>query len=421
MTLRIDIVDKRLTGGRLTISARTTSKVVRRKREAAVRTLLDKGLVPVIDALRGGTLRIEEVERMVGDGDFDALRRTAAKSDPNPVTLGPHLERTMKTIEATLEPETVRQYAIIQRALVAHFGDGFDMPSLTREMAERFLHEPKATTGGAPWSAARQELAVALCGRFWKEAIEREAEASELSGLSPRLTKNPWRKASIPQKRVARVEYLQPEDWRAVEERAWGFPWALFLGLGAYAGVRMMEAANLRPGIDVDLDAREIHVQPRQGEHAWRPKTDRSVRTIPMGDALYRLLEHHAEAGYMGNRYLIRLPGEDRPVSDSTLTNWTRDAFRAAGLKYGRKKEAVTYHSLRHSFASWMIQGDGVDPRTAVSPLVVAQLLGDTLMMVERVYGHLAPKNYRDAVAVIDRRFGVKNEAPPAIPPVANL
>ena len=409
--LRIDIVDRRLTGGRITLSARTTSKVVRRKREAAVRTLMDKGLVPVIDAIRAGRLRIEEVERLIGEDDgVDRLRRMAASTDPNPVTLGPHLERTVRTIEATQEPGTIKQYVILQNALLAHFGEDFDMARLTREEAERFLHEPKATTGGRPWSAARQELAVALCGRFWQEAIDREAEAAEQAkkdgqAVAPRLTTNPWRKASIPTRRVARVEYLQPEEWQAVEARVWGLPSALFLGIGAYAGLRMMEVANLRVGQDVDLEAREIHVQPRGGDLKWRPKTDRSIRTVPISDRLFAMLEAHADAGYMGTRYLIRLPGEDRPVSDSTLTNWTREGFTAAGLRYGRKKEAVTYHSLRHSFASWMIQGDGVDPRTAVSPLVVAQLLGDTLAMVEKVYGHLAPRNYRDAVKVIDRRM----------------
>jgi integrase len=52
----------------------------------------------------------------------------------------------------------------------------------------------------------------------------------------------------------------------------------------------------------------------------------------------------------------------------------------------------VTFHTLRHTFASWLVMA-GVDLKT------VATLLGhSTTHQVERTYGHLSPDHKRRAV-----------------------
>jgi len=59
----------------------------------------------------------------------------------------------------------------------------------------------------------------------------------------------------------------------------------------------------------------------------------------------------------------------------------------------------VTPHSLRHTFASWLVQA-GVDT------FRVGKLMGHKdSQMVERYYGHLKPKNLSDSVALLPR-FG---------------
>jgi integrase len=64
------------------------------------------------------------------------------------------------------------------------------------------------------------------------------------------------------------------------------------------------------------------------------------------------------------------------PATQSAI----RVAFRAACRKVGLP-DSVTYHDLRHGFASAMlVQG--------LSTVEVAELLGDTVAMVEKVYGH---------------------------------
>jgi hypothetical protein len=57
----------------------------------------------------------------------------------------------------------------------------------------------------------------------------------------------------------------------------------------------------------------------------------------------------------------------------------------------------ATPHAFRHTFASWLVQA-------GVSTFVVGKLLGHRdSKMVERVYGHLKPQTYADAVAMLPR------------------
>ncbi len=66
-------------------------------------------------------------------------------------------------------------------------------------------------------------------------------------------------------------------------------------------------------------------------------------------------------------------------------------ACRRAGI------EKVTPHSLRHTFASWLVQA-GVDT------FRVGKLMGHKdSKMVERYYGHLKPKNLSDSMALLPR------------------
>jgi len=92
---------------------------------------------------------------------------------------------------------------------------------------------------------------------------------------------------------------------------------------------------------------------------------------------------------------LRRVPPERRigPV----LRPWANACtdLRAACKRVGI--ERVTPHTFRHTFGSWLVQA-GVDT------FVVGKLMGHKdSKMVERYYGHLAPKNKSEAMARLPR------------------
>jgi integrase len=123
---------------------------------------------------------------------------------------------------------------------------------------------------------------------------------------------------------------------------------------------------------------------------------------VPISAELHRILEEHIALGYSGERYLIRPPQEDRPLLWTALARRVRRAFTDAGLRYGMGADGLTAHSLRHTFASWLVQRD-------VQMLKVSQLMGDTVAEVEKSYAHLLPGDLTAAVRVLDEVLDAAN------------
>jgi integrase len=240
-------------------------------------------------------------------------------------------------------------------------------------------------------------------GRLWNDCIQAASESARIYDDKPGITLNPWAEArksrAVKDQIKPRVGYLQPAQWASLFARTENTRRAAFYALGCLAGLRLQEALMLRVGLDVDLSGRgRIRVQPRGGEHAWKPKTARSVRDVPMTPTLRRILERHMD-GLAGERYLLVHDRCDRPISPDTITHWVKSDFPAAGLKLGRAGDGLTYHSLRHTFASWAVQeGESI--------LKVARVMGDTAAMIERVYGHLAPTDLETVTDAVERKIG---------------
>jgi site-specific recombinase XerD len=73
-----------------------------------------------------------------------------------------------------------------------------------------------------------------------------------------------------------------------------------------------------------------------------------------------------------------------------------------AGIEDRRDK--VVFHTLRHTFASWLVQG-GIDLYR------VKELMGHSVMAMTERYAHLAPDAGRVSVQVIERSTPEKSSA----------
>jgi integrase len=136
------------------------------------------------------------------------------------------------------------------------------------------------------------------------------------------------------------------------------------------------------------LHAGELHVRrqwARLGEYA-PPKTRAAVRPVPLSsDMVKYLTEHKLASRYSKDDEPVFASKSERPLAHRNATGRGFDvAAKEAGL------QAVSFHSMRHAFASRMID-------RGISSTVLAKLMGhESSAITERRYIHLFDQQRTD-------------------------
>lgn len=144
---------------------------------------------------------------------------------------------------------------------------------------------------------------------------------------------------------------------------------------------------------------------------AWRPKTERSRRHVPLSaratQAMRRLIEKYpAEA-----EYLLPSIESHRQLTDPRGENWLQNQFedlrgeiirrtpwmRAALEERHNGKHVLTLHSFRHTCLSRLLQ-EGVDVHT------VGQIAGHSDAYITEIYAKFAKSNLHAAVSKLNAR-----------------
>ena len=151
-----------------------------------------------------------------------------------------------------------------------------------------------------------------------------------------------------------------------------GMKYRAALSIGYGAGLRASEVSNLKVR-DIDSDRMLIHVERGKGGK------DRDVMLSP--SLLELLRAYWREARPQGWLF----PGQSRvePMSPRSLNRAFNSAKRMAGIK-----KPATLHSLRHSFATHLLEAD-TDVR------VIQVLLGHAKLTTTARYAHVATKTLR--------------------------
>lgn len=159
-----------------------------------------------------------------------------------------------------------------------------------------------------------------------------------------------------------------------------GLKYRAALGISYGAGLRAAEVCNLRIG-DIDSDRMMIHVEESKGGR------DRKAMLSP--GLLDLLRDYWREARPDGWLF----PGLPRvnPISPRQLNRAFASAKHMAGVT-----RAATLHTLRHSFATHLLEA-GTDVR------VIQVLLGHTKLTTTARYTHVATKTIRDTVSPFER------------------
>jgi len=178
---------------------------------------------------------------------------------------------------------------------------------------------------------------------------------------------------------------LSPEEVTAFLNAVTNFKYRVFLTTAYAAGLRMSEVRYLRVR---DIDSTRMLLRIEQG----KGKKDRYVFLSP------RLLELLREYWRRERPATLLFPGHKPglPVSAHMI----QDACKAAAKVAGIIKQ-VTVHSLRHSFATHLLEA-GADIRT------IQQLLGHRFLETTARYTHIAVTRIEPARSPLDRLAGLR-------------
>lgn len=288
--------------------------------------------------------------------EFKAL----LQSEPVTKTLSQFKREFISYAEATYAKPTVDIFTIGLRHLSSLSGDCL-LTQLTPQHIDRYkakrLQAVSPTSVNVEVRGLRAVLNIAL---RWK-LIESNPFSNVQLIRTPELPPTFFSKEDF-QKLIAIIS----ENW--LKE---------LIVFAVLTGMRRGEIINLR-WQDVDLQRRLIQVQ---SNPSFKTKQGKR-RTLPLSDVAFQLLSvRHRQSAC---EYVFSLNGTK--VKESFVSHKLKEYVRRAKLN-----ENLHFHSLRHTFASWLVQ-DGVNIYE------VQKLLGHSSVKVTEVYSHLAASELYSAV-----------------------
>jgi integrase len=196
------------------------------------------------------------------------------------------------------------------------------------------------------------------------------------------IDKNPFSKVQMASVPEAPPSYFTKEDFQkllAMIAEEWLRDIVIFTVL---TGLRRGEVVNLRWD-QVNFDRKLIHIRSSPN---FQTKTGKN-RVVPLNEAAFQILSRRKREET--SDYVFSINRE--PISGS----WVSHRFLECLVDAGLGDTNLHFHSLRHTFASWLVQ-DGV------SLYEVQKLLGHSSIAVTQVYSHLQPEQLHATVNRLD-------------------
>jgi integrase len=178
--------------------------------------------------------------------------------------------------------------------------------------------------------------------------------------------------------------------------------------LGYGCGTRISEALGLTEP-NVGWFTGEVAITQQLGPRAPYPLVPlknsrrRPSRVVPMPQYVHEALSRHIEVYGLGERDLVFTALRGGPLNASRGGLYFRAASQRVGLP-----DSVSFHTLRHSYASEaLVQG--------LSTVEVAELIGDSVAMVEKTYGHPTVDFRKRARLAVEAAWASRQDAVPAV------
>ncbi len=200
------------------------------------------------------------------------------------------------------------------------------------------------------------------------------------------LPKNPCKvTGSIGKAKAGRVDFWTPEDFNSFIAKINDITLTVAFNTLYYTGMRCGELLALSIK-DIDLKAGTISISKTYHRHnqtdvITSPKTTGSTRLVTIPPFLTDCLKEYINKNY-------GIGPEDRlfQITRYKLGICLKDACEASGVK------PIRIHDIRHSHVSLLID-------MGFSPYLIAERIGDSVDMVNNIYGHLYPNKHSEVAS----------------------
>ncbi len=257
-------------------------------------------------------------------------------------------------------PNTTETYRTALREFRNVVGD-LPLHSIGIREIETFLRRKKSEA--SEWSARKYYISL--------------SSAFETAKRWECIRNNPFRKVEKPRTRELHPSYLSKDDFRQLMKVVLNEDLKALYMCAVSTGLRLGELTALQ-WTDIDPVSRVIHIR---NSDTFTTKSRRN-RVVPMSDQLCTILARRKEG--VSSELVFHLRGRQ-------LTRWHVAKVFKKHAKLAGLSTKVHFHSLRHTFASWLVQ-DGV------SLYAVQKLLGHSSISVTQVYSHLQPEQLHETV-----------------------
>ncbi len=310
-------------------------------------------------------------------------------------------------VESRVRPSTYQRKLQLAKHVLPFFGR-LPLKAINAGHVEKFIEQRRRPTepGERPPSPAEVNAERALVSGVMNAAFRRG-----LIDVNPVARVRPLREDN------ARDRWLTPTELDAILDRAerWVRPFAL---MGVHTGLRLSEICNLRWS-DVDLERGFFRV----GHESKCLKP----RYVPINSVARAVLKGQSPRfGPKGPVPQVFVnPRRKHAYRPKSVSHDFKKAVRRLAKEWqrkGRPAEAesldrVTFHTTRHTFASWLIQ-------RGVPPAEIQQYLGHSTDTMTRRYAHLAPATTRgntlEILVASPNGVSVAKESCPARPDAVN-
>ena len=279
----------------------------------------------------------------------------------NTITISEFIIEFEKTKQNQLNHKTIALYKAVLKKLITMFGDVGLNKILIKE-AEQYqsnrLQTVSATTTNIELRTLKASFNAALRWNY--------------------ILKNPFKEINLCRVEEVEPTYFTKEDFYtllAIIKAEWLKDIVLFAVL---TGMRRAEILNLKWN-NVNLEAETILIQSNANFKTKHGKK----RIIPINSIALELLKKY----YLkksNSDYIFNLKGNQ--IKCDWVTHYFKKAVKKANLN-----EKLHFHSLRHTFASWLVA-------SGTSIYEVQKLLGHSNIKVTEVYSHLQPNTLKTTV-----------------------